>query len=39
MLSISEKYEKIKEQCRIRQNRYYNKHRDTILSIFHKSYK
>ena len=32
MLSTSEKYEKIKEQCRKRQNRYYNKHRDTILS-------
>ena len=32
MTSINDKYEKIKEQCRIRQNRFYNKHRETILS-------
>ena len=32
MTSINDKYEKIKEQCRIRQNRFYNKNRDKILS-------
>ena len=32
MTSINDKYEKIKEQCRIRQNRFYNKNRDTILA-------
>ena len=31
MTSINDKYEKIKEQCRIRQNRFYNKNRETIL--------
>ena len=32
MNSINDKYEKIKEQCRIRQNRFYNKNRETILA-------
>ena len=32
MESINDKYEKIKEQCRIRQNRFYNKNRETILA-------
>ena len=32
MTSINDKYEKIKEQCRIRQNRFYNKNRETILA-------
>ena len=32
MNSINEKYEKLKEQCRIRQNRFYNKNRETILA-------
>ena len=32
MDSINDKYEKIKEQCRIRQNRFYIKNRDKILA-------